>query len=75
MKFSMLIPVGHGAAGEFQSAAAIAVMAKALEAANIDACFLNDHPAPSAEWHVPMGTMRLASTSPNAERCLMKPLK
>lgn len=50
MKFSMLIPVGHGATEEFQSAAAIAAMAGALEAANVDACFLTDHPAPSAEW-------------------------
>jgi len=50
MKFSMLIPVGHGATGEFQSAAAIATMAKALEAASVGACFLTDHPAPSAEW-------------------------
>jgi probable F420-dependent oxidoreductase len=50
MKFSMLIPVGHGATREFQSAAAIATMARALEAARVDACFLTDHPAPSAEW-------------------------
>jgi probable F420-dependent oxidoreductase len=50
MKFSMLIPVGHGATGEFQSAGAIATMARALEAARVDACFLTDHPAPSAEW-------------------------
>jgi probable F420-dependent oxidoreductase len=50
MKFSMLIPFGHGATGEFQSATVAAVMAKALEAANVDACFLTDHPAPGAEW-------------------------
>jgi probable F420-dependent oxidoreductase len=50
MKFSMLIPVGSIKPGEFQSAAAIAEMAKGLEAANVDACFLTDHPAPSAEW-------------------------
>lgn len=50
MKFSMLIPVGHGATGEFQSAGAIATIARALESARVDACFLTDHPAPSAEW-------------------------
>ncbi len=50
MKFSMLIPVGHNKSGEFQSAAAIGEMARALEAANVDACFLTDHPAPSADW-------------------------
>jgi probable F420-dependent oxidoreductase len=50
MKFSMFIPVGHIQPGEFQSAAAIAEMARGLEAANVDACFLTDHPAPSAEW-------------------------
>lgn len=50
MKFSMLIPVGHNKSGEFQSAAAIGEMAAALESANVDGCFLTDHPAPSAEW-------------------------
>jgi probable F420-dependent oxidoreductase len=50
MKFSMLIPVGHGNVAEFQSAVAIATMAKTLEAANVDGCFLTDHPAPSAQW-------------------------
>lgn len=50
MKFSMLIPVGHGATAEFQTAAAIATMSSALEAARVDACFLTDHPAPSADW-------------------------
>lgn len=50
MKFALLIPVGHGAAEEFQSATAIAAMAGALEAAQVDACFLTDHPAPAAAW-------------------------
>jgi probable F420-dependent oxidoreductase len=50
MKFAMHIPLGDIKPGEFQSAAAIAEMAKALEAANVDACFVTDHPAPSAEW-------------------------
>jgi len=50
MKFSMLIPVGHGNTAEFQSAAAIAAMARALEAANVEACFITDHPVPGVEW-------------------------
>jgi len=50
MKFSMLIPLGHGDPNEFLSIDAIAAMTKALEAANVEACFLTDHPAPSAEW-------------------------
>jgi len=50
MKFTMNIPVGVIAPGEFQTAAAIQDMVSALEAAKVDACFVTDHPAPSAEW-------------------------
>ena len=50
MKFTMDIPVGVITPGEFQSAPAVAEMARAMEAAGIDACYLTDHPAPSAEW-------------------------
>ena len=50
MKFTMNIPVGDIKPGEFQTAAAVAEMAQALEAAGVDACFVTDHPAPSAEW-------------------------
>jgi probable F420-dependent oxidoreductase len=50
MKFTMSIPLGDITPGEFQTASAIREMATALEAARIDACFLTDHPAPSAEW-------------------------
>jgi probable F420-dependent oxidoreductase len=50
MKFTMNIPVGVIAPGEFQTAAAIRQMAGAMEAAKVDACFVTDHPAPSAEW-------------------------
>lgn len=46
----MDIPVGVITPGEFQTAAAVAEMARAMEAAGIDACYLTDHPAPSAEW-------------------------
>lgn len=50
MKFTMDIPVGVITPGEFQTAAAVAEMARAMEGAGIDACYLTDHPAPSAEW-------------------------
>jgi len=50
MKFSMSIPVGDITPNEFQSALAIKEMAAGLEAAKIDACWVTDHPAPSAEW-------------------------
>lgn len=50
MKFTMDIPVGVITPGEFQTAAAVAEMARAMEAAGVDACYLTDHPAPDAEW-------------------------
>jgi probable F420-dependent oxidoreductase len=50
MKFSMAIPVGDIAPGEFQTASAVREMATALENAGIDACYVTDHPAPSAQW-------------------------
>lgn len=50
MKFTVHIPVGEIAPGEFQTFAAIQEMAGALEGAGVDACYVTDHPAPSAEW-------------------------
>jgi probable F420-dependent oxidoreductase len=50
MKFTAQIPVGDITPGEFQTMAAIKEMANALEAAEIDACYVTDHPAPSAAW-------------------------
>jgi probable F420-dependent oxidoreductase len=50
MKFTVAIPLGEIALGEFQSMQAVAEMAHALEMAKFDACHLTDHPAPSAEW-------------------------
>ena len=50
MKFTMDIPVGVITPGEFQTAAAVAEMARAMEAAGVDACYLTDHPAPDAQW-------------------------
>ena len=35
---------------EFMSVAAIAEMARALETAGIDACYVTDHPAPAHAW-------------------------
>ncbi len=50
MKFTMDIPVGVITSGEFQTAAAVAEMARAMEAAGVDACYVTDHPAPDAAW-------------------------
>ena len=50
MKFTMGLPAGDITPGEFQTADAIGEMASALEAAQVDACYVTDHPAPSAEW-------------------------
>ncbi len=50
MKFTMDIPVGVITPGEFQTAAAVAEMARAMEAAGVDACYVTDHPAPDAAW-------------------------
>ena len=51
MKFTAELPLGVIApAGEFQSMAAIAEMAGALERAGIDAAFTTEHPAPDAGW-------------------------
>jgi probable F420-dependent oxidoreductase len=46
----MAIPLGEIAPGEFQSIPAIAQMTRALESAKVDACYVTDHPAPSAQW-------------------------
>ena len=51
MKFTAELPLGVTApAGEFQSMAAIAEMAGALEVAGVDAAFTTDHPAPDPDW-------------------------
>lgn len=50
MKFTVAIPLGEIAPGEFQSMSAIVEMVRALESAKIDACHVTDHPAPSATW-------------------------
>jgi len=50
MKFFMAMPLGNIAPGEFQSLDAVREISVALEEAGVDAGFLTDHPAPSAEW-------------------------
>lgn len=50
MKFTLAIPLGEIAPDEFQSIEAIGQMAQALEQAGAGACYVTDHPAPSAEW-------------------------
>ena len=50
MKFSAHIPLGVITPGQFQSAGALAEMARALESAGVDACHITDHPAPDSGW-------------------------
>jgi probable F420-dependent oxidoreductase len=57
LKISLELPIGVVApAGEFQTMAAVSEMARALEAAKVDAGFITDHPIPDAKWlHQGMG--------------------
>ena len=51
MRFSVQLPtdqVSHGA--EFVSAEAVAELARAVEDAGFDACFVTDHPFPGDRW-------------------------
>lgn len=51
MRISMALGLGQfDRPEEFLSVDAIAAMARALEAAQIDACYVTDHPAPSQAW-------------------------
>lgn len=51
MKFSFQLPVDKvHARGEFVTGAAVAEMARALEQAGIDACYVTDHPIPADRW-------------------------
>jgi probable F420-dependent oxidoreductase len=51
VKFSAQLPLGLiDPPGEFQSAAAVAEMARALEAAGVDGGYITDHPAPDTNW-------------------------
>lgn len=51
LKFSIQLPTDRvEALGEFGTAEAIAEIAKAIETAGFDACFVTEHPFPSDEW-------------------------
>ena len=51
MRFSIQLPTDRVASGdEFVGARAIAEMARAIEAAGFDACFVTDHPFPNDRW-------------------------
>jgi len=50
MKYSIAMPLGNIAPGEFQTPEAVQEVSVALEKAGAGAGYLTDHPAPSAEW-------------------------
>lgn len=51
MQFTLDMPMGViEPAGAFQTAAAVAEMAQAMERAGAGACFVTDHPVPDATW-------------------------
>jgi len=50
MRFSLHAPLGEITPGQFQNMDAVRKIAAGLEAAGIDAGYVTDHPAPSAEW-------------------------
>ncbi|MCW2889267.1 MAG: hypothetical protein QOE54_3330 [Streptosporangiaceae bacterium] len=51
MRFSLQLPVDRADPGrEFHTPHGIAEMAAAIERAGFDACWVTDHPAPTAEW-------------------------
>ncbi|HEY3694321.1 LLM class F420-dependent oxidoreductase [Phenylobacterium sp.] len=55
MKMTMHIPMDIDDRVEFQNAAAVRAMAQAIEKAGVDACFITDHPAPTAKWRAAGG--------------------
>jgi probable F420-dependent oxidoreductase len=51
MRFSVQLPTDRVSAGdEFVGARAVSEMARAVEAAGFDACFVTDHPFPNDRW-------------------------
>jgi probable F420-dependent oxidoreductase len=51
MRFSIQLPTDRVSAGdEFVSARAVSEMARAVEDAGFDACFVTDHPFPNDRW-------------------------
>ena len=50
MKFTIRIPMDIVDPVEFQNPEAVQAMARAIERAGVDACYITDHPAPPARW-------------------------
>jgi probable F420-dependent oxidoreductase len=50
VKVSYEIPINIDDKAEFQNAAAVRAITRALEDGGFDACHLTDHPAPTAKW-------------------------
>jgi probable F420-dependent oxidoreductase len=51
MKYTINLPASEiNPPGEFQTIEAVTQMARAIEAAGADACWVTDHPAPDAAW-------------------------
>jgi probable F420-dependent oxidoreductase len=50
MKFTIRIPMDITDPVEFQNPEAIREMSRAIEQAGVDACYITDHPAPTAKW-------------------------
>jgi probable F420-dependent oxidoreductase len=55
MKLSIHIPIDIDDRVEFQNGAAVRAMAQAIEKAGVDACYITDHPAPTARWRAAGG--------------------
>jgi alkanesulfonate monooxygenase SsuD/methylene tetrahydromethanopterin reductase-like flavin-dependent oxidoreductase (luciferase family) len=64
VRFSIQLPTDRVSAGdEFVGARAISEMARAVEAAGFDACFVTDHPFPNDRWLASGGTTRSTRSS------------
>lgn len=50
MKMTLRMPMDVDDRVEFQNAAAVRILAQAIEAAGLDACFITEHPAPTSAW-------------------------
>jgi probable F420-dependent oxidoreductase len=51
MRYSINLPAARlEPVGEFQTLEAVQQIARAIEASGADACWVDDHPAPDAEW-------------------------
>jgi probable F420-dependent oxidoreductase len=55
MKITLRIPIDVDDPVEFQNGAAVRIMAQAVEKAGMDACYITDHPAPTATWRLSGG--------------------